>query len=99
MKSVKNFNSKTDKVITYLDKHVCIYKHTDSLSHPDIKNAWKSIHNNFLIIPIDTETRNITLVCKRFYLSVIAKELGLNNNSKYNKKKFGISNIPIEYYW
>ena len=50
------------------------------------------------MIPIDTATRNIILVCKRFYLSVIAKELGLNNNSIYNRKKFGISNIPIEYY-
>ena len=30
---------------------------------------------------IDKATGNIALVCKRFYASVITRELGLNNNS------------------
>ena len=35
---------------------------------------------DFVITPVDKSNENIDPVCKRFYASVIAKELGLNNN-------------------
>ena len=50
------------------------------LSSPDAKNA-SNIYKDFVVIPIDKATGNIVLVCKRFYASVITRELGLNNNS------------------
>ena len=53
----------------------------DCLSSPDVKNALHNIHNDFVVVPIDKATGNIALVCKRFYASVITRELGLNNNS------------------
>ena len=34
-----------------------------------------------MVVPIDKATGNIALICKRFYASVIAKELGLGNNN------------------
>ena len=46
------------------------------------------IYKDFAVVSIDKTTGNITLVCKRFYASVITTEFGLNNNSStdtYNK--------------
>ena len=55
-------------------------KHSDCLSSPDVKNAVDNIHKEFVVVPIDKATGNVILVCKRFYVSVITRELGLNNN-------------------
>ena len=56
-------------------------KHRDCLSSPDVKNALDSIDEDFVVVPIDKATGNIVLVCKRFHVSVITRELRLNNNS------------------
>ena len=56
-------------------------KRKDCLSSPDVINALDNIHKDFVVVPIDKATGNIALVCKRFYASVITKELGLNKNS------------------
>ena len=39
------------------------------------------MHKDFVVVPIDKATCNIAFVSKRFYASVITRELGLNNNS------------------
>ena len=46
-----------------------------------MKEALDNIHKEFVAVPIDKETGNIALICKRFYVSVITTELVLNNNS------------------
>ena len=51
------------------------------VSSPDVKNAFDNVHKDFVVVSIDKATGNIVLVCKRFYASVITRELGLNNNS------------------
>ena len=56
-------------------------KHKDCLSSPDVINALDNIHKDFVVVPIDKAIGNIALVCKRFYASVITRELGLNKNS------------------
>ena len=46
--------------------------------------------NDFVVVPVDKASKNIALVCKIFYASVIAKVLGLYNNSSagpYSKIK------------
>ena len=53
----------------------------DCLSSPDIKNALDNFHKNFMVVPADKAAGNIALVCKRFYTSVITRELGLNKES------------------
>ena len=56
-------------------------KHRDCLSSLDVKNTLDNIHKTFVVVPIDKATGNIVLVCKRFYASVITRELGLNDKS------------------
>ena len=53
----------------------------DCLPTSDVKNSLDNVHEDFVVVPIDKATGNIDLVCKRFYASVITRELGLNNNS------------------
>ena len=60
------------------------YKRTYCLSSPEVKYGLNNIHKDFAEVLIDKATRNIALVCKRVYASVIAKELGLNGNSSAN---------------
>ena len=57
-------------------------KYMDCLYSPDVKNALNNIHKDFVVVPIDKVTRNIDLVCIRFYASGITREL--NNNSSTN---------------
>ena len=72
-------------------------KHSDCLSSPDIKNALDNIHKDFAVecfkwlsvrlwtkwfwVGVQLQSLNIALVCKRFYATVIIRELGLNSNS------------------
>ena len=48
------------------------YKKFDALSSPDIRAALENVHKYIVVVP---------LICRRFYASVIAKELGLGNNN------------------
>ena len=57
------------------------YKQFDALSSPNIRAALENVHKDFVVVPRDKATGNIALICKRFYASVIAKELGLGNNN------------------
>ena len=45
-----------------------------------MKKALYNIYKDFVGIPIDKAVGNIALAYKRFYVSVFAMELGLNNN-------------------
>ena len=59
----------------------------DCLSSQDVQSSLDNIHKYFVVVPIDKATGNIALVCKRFYASVITRELGLNNNSSTDTYK------------
>ena len=70
--------------MSHMTNKLCLSKHRDCLSSPDVKNALDNIHKNFVVVPIDKATGNIAVFSRRFYASVITGELGLNNNSSTN---------------
>ena len=51
-----------------------------------------------MVVPIDQASGNIALVCKRFYASIIYRELGLNNSSTDNYNNAGglSANVTID---
>ena len=57
------------------------HKHQDSLNYPDKKKAFTSIDNRFALVLVD---KGAGLICKQFYTSVIAKEVGLGLNDTTN---------------
>ena len=61
----------------------------------NVKNALDNIHKDFVIVPIDKATGNIALVCKRFYASVVTRELGLNNNSSTDSYNSAVAYLQM----
>ena len=82
-----NFKVKIGERMGHLTDKLYTNNHMYCLSSPDVKNALDNVHKDFVIVPIDKATGNIALVCKRFYASVITRELGLNNNSSTDTYK------------
>ena len=97
--------------MSYLTNKVYTNEHRDFLSSPDVKNTLDNIHKDFVFFLVDKATGSVSLVCKRFYASVITRELGLNYNSPTGtysnaggvdknigdlKIKFGIDNILLK---
>ena len=79
--------------MSHLTNKLYTIKHKDCLSTPDVKNALDNIHKDFVVVPIDKATGNIALVCKRFYDSVITRELGFNNNSSTDTGEVSANDI------
>ena len=73
--------------ISHLTSQLYTNKNIDCLSSLDIKKALDNIHKDFVVVPVDKATGNIALVCKRFYASVVTRELELNNNSSTDTYK------------
>ena len=76
-----NVKVKIDERMSHFTNKLYTNQYMDCLSSPDVKHALDNIHKDFVVVPVEKATGNIVLVCKRFYASVITKELGLNNNS------------------
>ena len=36
------------------------------------------IHTNFVVVPIDKDANNVAFICKRYYVEVILKEIGIS---------------------
>ena len=81
---IVKIKAKIDTKVTDLKRSLHINKHSDSLNSPDVKRALDDIHQKFVVVPIDKAVGNIALICKRFYASVIAKEVGLGINNSSN---------------
>ena len=61
----ENFKQPTGKVLQNVDVKAC-------LSHP---------HNKYVFVPADKAPNNIIIICKRYYIETLIKELGLDNCS------------------
>ena len=53
-------------------------------------------HENFVIVPADKASNNYTFVCRKYYVSILIEELGLNllpGNPTYNLTEFSASEV------
>ena len=46
------------------------------LRDDDVLEYLAELHNNFVIVPIDKADNNISIICKRFYVTRLLKEIG-----------------------
>ena len=63
---------------------------TETLNDPEVRLSLKDLHNKYVVCPIYKATGNVSLICKRFYSTVLCKELGVHsscNNSTYTRAK------------
>ena len=61
----QNFKQPTSKVLQNVDEKACI----------------SDLHNKYVFVPADKAPNNIIIICKRYYIETLIKELGLDNCS------------------
>lgn len=47
----------------------------NTLSKPSIKNYLASLHEKYVLVPVDKAANNVAVVCKKFYLQVLSNEV------------------------
>ena len=66
-----------DNKIDSLKAHVHPKKVSKTLSNIDVKAHLNDLQEKYVMVPIDKADSNIAFICKRYYIEVLAKELGL----------------------
>ena len=66
-----------DAKIGSLKKKVKYQKVSSVLKRKDVIDCLSEIHTNFVVVPIDKAANNVAFICKRFYVEVILKEIGI----------------------
>ena len=51
------------------------------LQNADVKGCLSDLHNKYVFVPADKAPNNIIIICKRYYIETLIKELGLDNSS------------------
>ena len=51
------------------------------LQNVDVKACLSDLHNKYVFVPADKAPNNIVIICKRYYIETLIKELGLDNCS------------------
>ena len=63
---------------------------------PDVGHELSRLHENFVIVPADNASNKYTFVCKKYYVHILIKELGLHSlpgNPTYNLTDFSTSEV------
>ena len=51
------------------------------LQNVDVKACLSDLHNKYVFVPADKASNKIIIICKRYYIETLIKELGLDNCS------------------
>ena len=51
------------------------------LDQPDLKHTdtLHKLQTNYVLVPTDKAANNVIIVCKKYYIDTLVKELGINN--------------------
>ena len=65
------------------------------LKRPDVVEYLDKLHKKFVLVSIDKAGNNIAIICKRYYVEVILKEIGQigNGNSTYEKTSRTVEDV------
>ncbi len=78
---------KVDDKIRSLRRKMKFQKSNPVLRRPEVVEYLKQLHENFVLLSIDKAGNNIAIVCKKYYVEMILKEIGHigPDNSTYEK--------------
>ena len=48
------------------------------LDQPDVKDTLHKLQTNYVLVPADKAANNVIIVCKKYYIDTLVKELGIN---------------------
>ena len=65
------------------------------LKRQDVVDYLEQLHQKFVFVPIDKAGNNIAIICKRYYVEVILKEIGQigSGNSTYEKTSKAVADV------
>ena len=49
------------------------------LDQLDVKDTLRKLQTNYVLVPADKAANDVIIVCKKFYIDTLVKELGINN--------------------
>ena len=49
------------------------------LDQPDVKDTLHKLQTNYVLVPADKAANNMIILCKKYYIDTLVKELGINN--------------------
>ena len=68
---------KVGSKIEHLKKKITPRQTNPVLKREDVQTYLKNLQKHFVLVPIDKASNNIAIICKRFYVEVILKEVGV----------------------
>ena len=76
-----------DAKLSSLKHKIKFHKVKPTLNRPEVVEYLNKLHSEFVLVPIDKAANNVSIICKRFYVEVILKEIGSQNegNDTYLK--------------
>ena len=54
------------------------------LNQPDVRETLHKLHANYVLVPADKASNNVIVVCKKYYIDTLIKELGIKNVNSNN---------------
>ena len=49
------------------------------LDQPDVKDTLHKLQTGYVLVPVDKAANNVIIVCKKYYIDTLDKELGITN--------------------
>ena len=49
------------------------------LGQSDVKDTLHKLHANYVLVPADKAANNVIIVCKKYYIDTLVKEMGIDN--------------------
>ena len=75
------------------NKHITNVSTKTSLKNKEVKRSLENLHGKFVIVPIDKANGNVAIICKRFYIQVLIKELGIDSQTSTNSTYEYLPNV------
>ena len=51
------------------------------LNDPDVKDTLRRLHDDFVLVPTDKASNNVIVVCKKYHIETLIKELGISTTN------------------
>ena len=51
------------------------------LNDPDVEDTLRRLHDDFVLVPADKAANNVIVVCKKYHIEILIKELGINTTN------------------
>ena len=89
---------KVDLKISHLKHKTKPRKSGNILKQPEVENYLKDLHNKYVLVPIDKAANNVAIICKKHYVQVLMKEIGIlgSGNETYVRAKHSNEEIIDE---